>query len=308
MSYTGVFVANVRPELIAAIYESKEVGLSLFRKMCLTDAYEEGRFPQNAFIVLKGYEDGVHNGSVIVRVKGDNLVLVIDYMKKVAPFITARNKEQAMLLNLLYDQTVPCVAVEGRAGSGKTYCALAYALDTCLEAKGKNRLYDSVIITRPMTTVGSSIGHLPGTAEEKFEPYIGNYLTNFASLLSEKFEIKYETWLKNGDLELMPMALIGGSSFEKALIIADEIQSLDYEEMYALGSRVAQGSKLILMGDSRQRYGQRVSVERTGLHRMVNSDHSLASPLFGSIKLIKQERSPVVDLFYQVFSGEDNAS
>ena len=101
-------------------------------------------------------------------------------------------------------------------------------------------------------------------------------------------------------IEFIPIQLIRGASWHDAFIIADEVQTLDYHEMVTLGTRVAEGSKLVIMGDLGQR-DEKIEKEKTGIYKFVNSKGAQKSSFVASLELIKSERSPVSQLFADVF-------
>lgn len=311
-NFTGVQVLHVRPEAIERIYNTKTMSFDDLQSLMISteEAQANGfaipdlewRRSPNMFLVLTAYQDE-QKSTAIVRVghREDSVWLVKDFTKFPVYDLKPRNKEQNMLLNTLTDERIKCQVVVGKAGSGKTICALAYALQQLFEMKSPR--YERVILTRPMSSVGKEMGAFPGEADEKFTPYLGNFYDNLAQLMGRNGTAFLETAMHKGKIELKPIPLIGGSSWHNSIIIADEIQSLNQEEMYALGTRPAEGSKLILMGDYRQRYGTKSSVEQTGLYKLVNSPITRRSPVIASIELIKTERGELTKLFSEVFEG-----
>jgi PhoH-like ATPase len=269
----------------------------------------------NSYFVLQCGQPGSQQASALVRVSPDcqSLLLVReDYRIAVKP----RNKEQQFLLSTLMDPRVQVQVVAGKAGTGKTLLALAAAMAQ-IESGG----YEKIILTKPMSQVGGrDLGTLPGTLEEKFAPFLLNYASNIEQLLkvpkTHKTGAKHQqhqhqetmNGLKGPMLdffqwyraEMVPLQLLRGASFQNAFIIADEVQVLDHHEMLTLGTRVASGSKLILMGDLAQR-DEGISREKTGLHRLLRDPHMLGSSLTASIELLKVERGPVAELFTRVF-------
>ena len=205
-----------------------------------------------------------------------------------------------MLLNTLMDPSVTCQIVTGLAGGGKTLCSTAAAFHQTFERD--DLPYNRIILTRPMDPVGkTSLGALPGTAEEKFSPYLTNFFSNFSCLLGDHGESYIRMLMEDKKIEMVPLQLIGGASYSNAFILADEIQSLNEDEMYALGTRVSENSKIVLMGDYRQRYGRKGKLDETGLYTLMNSPILHKSKFAAAIKLIKQERSEIAGLFTEIF-------
>lgn len=309
-NFTGVQVIHVDGEAIAEIYSKRTMTFDQLEGFMMSPEYcssigapaptTNWRNYPNLHLVLTADVSG-EKSTAIARVghKGEEVWLLKDYSKTPIQGIRPRNKEQNMLLNTLMDDRIACQVVAGKAGSGKTIISLAYALHQIFERKGTP--YEKIILTRPMSSVGEKMGAFPGEPEEKMSPYLGNFYDNFEQIMGRNGRAYLESAMHKGTIEIMPLSLIGGSSWHRAIVIADEVQSLNREEMYALGTRPAEGSKLILMGDYRQRYGTRTVVENTGLYQVVNSEVSKRSPILASIQLLKSERSELSALFGSIF-------
>lgn len=309
-NFTGVRVLHVDSEAIAEIYSKKTMTFDRLEQLMLSaeDCKAIGVPPPdkswracpNLFLVLTSHWDG-EKSTAIVRVghKGEEVWLLKDYTKTPIYNLKPRNKEQNMLLNTLMDERIKCQIIIGRAGSGKTICALAYALHQLFERKGSP--YEKIILTRPMSSVGDKMGAFPGEAEEKLAPYLGNFYDNLEQIMGRNGRAYLEQAMSKGHIEIMPIQLIGGSSWHNAIVIADEVQSLTNEQMYALGTRPAEGTKLILMGDYKQRYGLRGPVEKTGLYKVVNSLAAQKSGAIASLELLKTERSELAKVFNEIY-------
>lgn len=284
MSYTGVRVIEVRPDLIDQLYTEKSIDIDF-------DARKEP-FNENEYVILKDINQG--SQSALSRVKKGRLVLLNRYHKEAAG-IKPRNSEQRLALDALRDPEIRVVVLTGRAGTGKTLLTLAAALQE-MEEKAYNR----IILTRSMSWVGRhSLGALPGDVDEKFGPYLQNYMSNIECLLGGRYKC-VEDLISQYRMDFIPIQLIRGASWANSFIIADEVQVLGYDEMVALGTRVGEGSKLVIMGDLGQR-DENITREKTGIYKFINDPRTKKSPLVASIELIKCERSEVATLFADVF-------
>lgn len=202
------------------------------------------------------------------------------------------NEEQLMALDALLDDSVPVVVLTGRAGSGKTLLSLAAAI-----TKHRGSVYNSIILTKPMVQVGGQeLGILPGEVGEKFLPYLGNYTGNIEQILGNVPP------LNNIGMEILPIQLIRGVSWSSKFVLADEVQTLSRDEILTLGTRVGGGTKLVLMGDLRQRDID-IKVKDTGIFGLTQSDRFNESPLTAFIELKKVERSPITELFTEIFEA-----
>jgi len=244
----------------------------------------------NMYVELRGTLDT--KKTAIARVSFD-----AQYIEKISPQpvygLAPRNREQAFALDALMDDTIPVVVLTGIAGSGKTILTLAVALE-----KIQTNEYKRVIITRPMSHVGKyPLGALPGDVEEKFGPYLLNYTTNLEQFVGKK---RVDDLLDQCRFEMVPIQLMRGASFNQCLVIADEVQVCDYSEILAIGTRIGEGSKIVLMGDLSQR-DEKISREKTGLFKLTNDFKAKSSPLVAAIELQKCERSDTASFFADLF-------
>lgn len=282
-SYTGVKVLDVEKDVIDTVYKDGEIEI-WDKRLAL---YE------NMYVVLK--DSFGSSSSALCRVKGSKLVVLPKDLS--ASGINPKNKEQRMALDALLDDNVKVVALTGRAGTGKSLLAIAAALE-----KKEKKIYDRIILTKPQSQVTKyELGILPGTLEEKINPFFESFICSFEFIFGPSGR-RVESALEHYNVVLTPMQLIRGMSWHNSIIIADEVQVLTYHDMVSLGTRVAEGSKLILLGDLAQR-DEKIAKDKTGLFKFINSDLAKNSKIVSSIELIKSERSEVAELFADVFEA-----
>ena len=162
--------------------------------------------------------------------------------KKQPIHLLPRNENQEEYLNALKDSDQ--VIVFGPAGTGKTYCVATFAANQ-YHLKNINK----IVITRPHVAVGKDIGYLPGTLEEKCAPWALPVIDVLEKHLTKGV---VETGLKNENIEVAPLALMRGRSFENTFVIVDEAQNITLPELKMLVTRIGEGSKLVLNGDIQQ--------------------------------------------------------
>lgn len=283
--YSGVRVHELAKSFIGEIYAAGFIDVPDKR---LT-------WYPNQYVYLKANDTSTSTGA-ITRVSKDGKELILIKDKELKAFgVLPKNKEQTMALAGLLDESIPLCTLTGRAGTGKTLLTIAAALQKIEEKK-----YDRIIITRPMSQVGKyDLGALPGDVNEKFGPYLENYVSNIQQLTGNNKRTAQDV-IQMYKMEAMPMQLIRGASWVRAFIIADECQILDHHEMLTLGTRIGEGSKLVVMGDLNQRDEDIAKID-TGIHKVINSERMKASPLTSHIELIKSERSPLAALFADCF-------
>ena len=171
------------------------------------------------------------------KYKGADSEAAAKYVK-----LVAMNEKQQDYIDALanHDQLI----VLGPSGTGKSYIAATYAANLYLQKK-----IHKIIITRPNVAVGKELGHLPGTLEEKYSPWLAPILDTLEKHLGKAV---VETALKNGNIEMAPLAFMRGRSFDSAFIICDEIQNTSVEEFKMFITRVGQDCKVIMNGDIKQ--------------------------------------------------------
>jgi phosphate starvation-inducible PhoH-like protein len=155
---------------------------------------------------------------------------------------TPRTDNQKALWDAISSNTQ--VIVLGPAGTGKTYVTATYAADQYTLKK-----IDKIVVTRPHVAVGKDIGFLPGSLEEKTYPWALPVLDVLQKHLGKG---AVDTAIKNGNIEMSPLALMRGRSFENAFIIVDETQNITTHELKMLLTRVGEGSTIVLNGDVQQ--------------------------------------------------------
>lgn len=156
--------------------------------------------------------------------------------------ITPRTNKQKELIDAIKASSQ--VLILGPAGTGKTYVTATCAADLYTLKE-----IDKIIITRPHVAVGKDIGFLPGTLEEKAQPWALPVLDVLVKHLGRG---AVDTGIKNGNIEIAPLALMRGRSFDNAFIIADEAQNIEIPEIKMLLTRVGEGSTIVLNGDIQQ--------------------------------------------------------
>jgi phosphate starvation-inducible PhoH-like protein len=133
---------------------------------------------------------------------------------------------------------------QGVPGSGKTHIAVGMALEYLIDHK-----VEKLVITRPVVEAGERLGFLPGTAEEKLHPYLLPLFDEINYFL----EMQSYTKLKVGkQIEIVPLGLMRGRSFNNAFIVADECQNASYDQLKMLLTRIGMNSKMVLTGDVAQ--------------------------------------------------------
>ena len=244
------------------------------------------------------YEDSAEGIEGIVRkIAGDTAVIELlrDYRSERHNLwgITGRNREQNFALNLLMDPEIDFVTILGPAGTGKTLLALAAGLMQTLET---NR-FAEIIMTRVTIPLGEDIGFLPGTEEEKMEPWMGALMDNLEVLTGTQ---EGGNWgraatndLLRNRIKIRSLNFMRGRTFLNRFLILDEAQNLTPKQMKALITRAGPGTKLACLGNIAQIDTPYLSEMTSGLTYAVNRFRGWAHS--GHITLVRGERSRLAD-------------
>jgi PhoH-like ATPase len=228
--------------------------------------------------------------------------------------IQARNREQTFALDLLLDPDIQLVTLVGKAGTGKTLLALAAGLNQVAD----ERLYERLLVTRPVISLGKEIGFLPGDLEEKMGPWMQPIIDNLDYLLGGDEQRggssggssgasahgvrpgghrPRSNWadLKGmGLLEVEAISYIRGRSIPRQYMVVDEAQNLTPHEVKTIVTRVGEGTKIVFTGDPYQIDNPYVDAESNGLTWLVERFKGQA--LAGHVTLQRGERSELAEL------------
>lgn len=257
----------------------------------------EDEFPGlhvNQILVFKSLVS--RHSSLIVVFEGYETALKRIPKKEKMSFagITPLNKEQSFAYQLLKNNHISCVTLTGRAGTGKSIVSLAYAMH-----KLDDKQIEKIIVLKPIAPVGKDIGFLPGTIDEKLEPWMESFRDSLDLIFRSEEGFKnsdertYDYLIENGILEFKPLTFMRGRSIQNTLIILDEAQNTSVHEIKTLLTRVGEGSKIICLGDVEQIDVPWLDQQNNGLSYLV--ERGKDSSLLGHITFIKAHRSDLAD-------------
>lgn len=174
--------------------------------------------------------------------------------------LSARTPTQKSYLSSIARNTITFGV--GPAGTGKTYVSAAYAADRL-----RAGTIQKIIVTRPAMEAGESLGFLPGTLEEKFEPFLRPLREVFYERLG-RGQTDYA--LKTRQIEAIPLAYLQGLTFKDAVVLLDEAQNTSIEQMKMFLTRIGDGAKVVISGDPTQNVVQRTSGLADAVGRLEN--------------------------------------
>jgi phosphate starvation-inducible protein PhoH and related proteins len=159
------------------------------------------------------------------------------------PSTVPKNDHQRDYNRVLYGMK-PMVFAVGPAGTGKTMLACYAAIQGLNDDS-----FNKIILTRPAVSVDEDIGYLPGTLEEKMDPWTRPIMDIFAEFYNQT---QIASMIKEKVIEICPLAYMRGRTFKNAFIIADEMQNSSPNQMKMLLTRIGDDSKMVITGDLNQ--------------------------------------------------------
>ncbi|GAA3365766.1 PhoH family protein [Saccharopolyspora gregorii] len=276
--WSGMADLDLPPEQVDALFKDGEADLD-----------EAKDLPANTGLrLLAGTQ------SALGRVTADKQVKLVRGDRE-AFGLHGRSAEQRIALDLLLDPDVGIVSLGGRAGTGKSALALCAGLEAVLERQQHRK----VVVFRPVYAVGGQeLGYLPGSENEKMQPWAQAVFDTLGALASENV---LDEVTDRGMLEVLPLTHIRGRSLHDSFVIVDEAQSLERNVLLTVLSRLGANSRVVLTHDVAQRDNLRVG-RHDGVAAVI--EKLKGHPLFAHITLTRSERSPVAALVTEMLEGE----
>jgi phosphate starvation-inducible PhoH-like protein len=204
--------------------------------------------------------------------------------------VIAKNESQKSLIRSIKNNEITICS--GRAGSGKTFISLAYALNLLRSTQNK---YTKIYFVKSVTTLkGEELGYLKGDLNEKIEPFMWSFILNVEKLLPNG---SIENLMNSEHIRPFPLAFARGVSLDNAIILADEVQNISMDNIRTLMTRIGRNSKMILCGDINQidlknkNYSSLENllkmfsdVEEIGCIEMDVNDNNVRNPLIDKIE------------------------
>ena len=192
------------------------------------------------------------------------------------------NEEQKEAKRLIIENQI--VIITGRAGSGKSLICSNAALDFL-----KKKQVDCIYSTRAAVEVGKSLGFLPGSLQEKFDPYLEAFIENLNKCCTDKTEIS--KLLEQEKIKSLPIQFIRGKTIDDILIV-EEAQNLTKGEMLAILTRLGKNGKIVINGDNEQTDIKTINGEINGLTYSIELSKKIEEIKY--LKLKENHRSDLV--------------
>ncbi len=273
--YSGFKEINVKSTLIDKFYKDDGLSIELLEKDI--NLYTNELLQLNAI-------DGENKSALSLVEEGR--IRPLRYTSTHPSSIRPRNREQQFAIELLMDENIKLVTLAGKAGTGKTLLALAAGLSQVLDAK-----YNRLLVARPVVPMGSDIGFLPGTKEEKLQPWMQPIFDNLDFILhnNKNSQMTFQKLVEKDLLQIEALTYIRGRSVPGQFIIIDEAQNLSKHEVKTIITRAGKGTKIVFTGDPYQIDNPYLDLHNNGLTHLAHKFHE--EKIAGHIMLKKGERS-----------------
>lgn len=179
--------------------------------------------------------------------------------------LVAKTDKQSEYISAI--KSHPQVISVGCAGTGKTYIAASFAADLF-----RRKEINKIVLTRPNVSAGKSLGFFKGTMEEKLEPWVAPFTEVLKLHMGAN---AFEIARKNNDIEIVPLEVMRGRSFNNAFVVLDEAQNTTVGEIKMFLTRVGEGTTVIINGD----IAQTDLKESSGLSKVIHMAKKYAMPI-----------------------------
>ena len=277
----GWVTLDVTAQQVDRLYADGHLPLSLF---------DEASAPRlNEFTILR-----CGSQSALARCIGDQLEL-LGHSAPEAWGLRARSKEQRFALELLLDPDVSVVALDGRAGTGKTLLAIAAGLEQVVE----QRRYEKVAVYRPLVPVGrADVGFLPGGLDEKLDPWMSAIHDAIVALTDQRSSHDAHRLIDEltgrNQLSLESVTFLRGRSLHRQIVVVDEAQNLEPTTLKTVLTRIGEGTKVVFTGDTSQIDAPYLGESNNALAVLIQAFSG--QQCFGHVTLAACERSAVASL------------
>ena len=244
---------------------------------------------ENGFAILRSGSQ-----SALVRRRNDEFQL-LGHSAPEAWGLRPRSKEQRFALELLMDPAVSVVALDGRAGTGKTLMAIAAGLELVVE----RRAFERLAIYRPLVPVGrADVGFLPGGLDEKLDPWMSAIHDSIVALTDQRNSRDARTLMEEltsrNQLSLESVTFLRGRSLHRQFVVVDEAQNLEPTTLKTILTRIGDGTKVVFTGDTSQIDAPYMGESNNALAVLIQA--FAGQSCFGHVTLSACERSEVASL------------
>ncbi len=282
--YSGTTMISVDSHLVDEFYSQKKL------------VVKDQNLKPNQYVIIKDSANPNHTAMGRYSRELDCLVPLFKPAEGLWG-IFPKNAEQAFAIDALLNDEIKLVSLVGKAGTGKTLLAIAAGLVKTVD----EGIYHRLLVSRPVFPLGKDIGFLPGSIEDKLNPWMQPIYDNIDFLFGSTGSKGRrgagkgcQELMNQGLLQIEPLTYIRGRSIPAQYLIVDESQNLTPHEIKTIVTRAGDDTKIVLTGDSFQIDNPYVDSANNGLVYLVDrfKDESISA----HITLSKGERSKLSEL------------
>ena len=208
--------------------------------------------------------------------------------------VRPRNLEQYFALDMLLSPDIHLLTLVGKAGTGKTLLAIAAGLQSVVQ----EGTYSRILVSRPIFPMGRDVGYLPGTVEEKLNPWMQPIFDNLEYIFSSgrgrmSEHRSYDDLISSGVIQVEPLTYIRGRSLPNQFLVVDEAQNLTPHQVKTVITRCGADTKIVLTGDPYQIDNPYVDAASNGL--TVVAQRFQNESIGAHVTLSKGERSELAE-------------
>jgi PhoH-like ATPase len=281
--YSGVVIADVDRDLVDQLAK---------RELVEASALDMELYP-HAGVVLREHERPRHTALGRFDPKSGTIVPLRvgrEGVWRVRPL----NLEQYFALDMLLSPDIHLLTLVGKAGTGKTLLAIAAGLQSVVQ----DGAYSRMLVSRPIFPMGRDVGYLPGTVEEKLNPWMQPIFDNLEYIFSSgrgrmSDHRNYEELVSSGVIQVEPLTYIRGRSLPNQFLVVDEAQNLTPHQVKTVITRCGADTKIVLTGDPYQIDNPYVDAASNGL--TVVAQRFQNEGIGAHVTLSKGERSELAE-------------
>ena len=293
--FSGSGTLKVDPSIVDEFYANKRVAFN--EKLFEHDKEAPKTLYPNQYIILKDYANPTHTA---MGRYSKELEAIVPLVKPPEGLwgVFPKNAEQAFAVDALLNDEIKLVSLLGKAGTGKTLFAIAAGLVKTVD----EGVYQRLLVSRPVFPLGKDIGFLPGTVEEKLNPWMQPIYDNIDFLFGNSAANRTrraagkgaQELMNQGMLQIEPLTYIRGRTIPQQYLIVDESQNLSPHEIKTIITRAGDDTKIVLTGDSFQIDNPYVDSANNGLVYLV--DRFKGESIAAHVTFSKGERSKLSEL------------
>jgi PhoH-like ATPase len=284
--YRGISTLEVDGELVDRLGRREDVPIGDVE-------LPAGGIHPHSGVVLRNHESAKH--TALGRFDAAREAVVpLRIAREGAWGVRPRNMEQHFALDMLLNPDVHLLTLVGKAGTGKTLLTIAAGLKSVLD----DGTYARLLVSRPIFPLGKDVGFLPGTIEEKLNPWMQPIFDNLEYIFATgrtrmSSGRDWAELVASGTLQVEPLTYIRGRSLPNQFLIVDEAQNLTPHEVKTIITRCGADTKIVLTGDPYQIDNPYVDAASNGL--TIVAQRFRDERISGHITLAKGERSELAE-------------